>query len=150
MSISVNNNDSFKNIENTILGNASIATALASLGLTNLPKVLVGYVTPTAAGNYAVVDKQGSTLVLPAGAVVTNVIQNARTTLVGGTSIQVGLALTSGTVVVNALSSAVVLAAINIGSHELTASTVGVNRYVSATVVGTFTAGTEAIRIVYL
>jgi hypothetical protein len=80
---SIAGNDGFTKVENTVVNSNNVSNALQNASLMSL-KTATGTVTPTAAGNYAVVAADGSNVTLPAGALVTNVLLTGPDLLSGG------------------------------------------------------------------
>ena len=146
-------NSGFQKIQNT-LQDSKIFEGLVSAGI--LPpgfQVLKLHVNITgAAGNYPVLDHVGKQVVLSAGRQVIYMSGGVVTTLVGGTSAQVGLAATAAGASATALSGVLTLALVNsdgAGLHVNAtapngggAVVVGVsNHFMTVTTLGTFSAG---------
>ena len=147
MATPISGNQNFSSVRNPANSN-SILRAVESVGLV-APSVsyLEGTVTPTAAGDYAVVDAAGNTLQVPTACTVLSATAYGPG-LVGGTSINVGGAATNGGAVVTSLTGGVVLTAVLIvGDSTLVPAVLGATNYwISATSAGVFTAG--SLRVV--
>lgn len=95
-------------------------------------KIAVGTWTPTAAGTYQAADW------IPAGAVITKVVFNEVTNLVGGTDIKIRVGTTN-------LTDAVLTASVVTGNVALAGSATAIINPTTATInlvsTGTFTSG---------
>ena len=143
-------NAQYNKIDNTIVSGTAVSSAQDSVGqISSGFRVLKGTFSPTAAGNYAVVDDDGNVLQLPATSYVQQTVLTAPTTLVGGTNANVGGAATSGGAVVTTLTGGVAtLAAINAGVNTVSDAILGATNYfISGTTTGTFTAGTVQVML---
>lgn len=146
---SVSGNNGFTKVDNTLVNVNDVSAALGAASLAPL-KSVSGVVTPTAAGNYALVSVTDVTL--PLGALVSHVFLHGSSTLAGGTDATVVLAPTSGAGAGVALTAAVPLADLLLGSVPAVVPTVGdaVNQFVSVTTTGTFTAGSVEVTILFM
>lgn len=147
---SVSGNNGFTKVDNTLVNVNDVSAALGAASLAPL-KSVSGVVTPTAAGNYALVSA-GADVTLPLGALVSHVFLHGSSTLAGGTDATVVLAPTSGAGAGVALTAAVPLADLLLGSVPAVVPTVGdaVNQFVSVTTTGTFTAGSVEVTILFM
>ena len=114
---------------------------------------IVGFVAPTAAGNYQVVDASGSSIIMPTNIVIlaAGIQAPGNTPLVGGTNVSFGLSSTALGNITTAIANTVPTATINAGeSVQSTITPSGTDVYLTATSVGTYTSGVAKINILYL
>jgi hypothetical protein len=134
------------------LNGTSLASSLNPMGI----KVLKGYVTPTAIGNYAIVDLDGNTIVLSPGDFVQNVgLYGPDILSAGAPTFNVGLAATEGGVVASNLITAPELKASIVAGYQeagALATAVGsTNVFLSlTTAVAAVTSGTIGVNLLVL
>jgi len=147
---SIAGNDGFSKIENTVVNSQDVTQALANAKLVPL-KAVVGTVTPTAAGNYAVVGADGGNVAIPLNALVSHIFLRGSSDLAGGTNAVVALGATVGTATPS-LTAAVVLADLLLGESPAVLLTTGdpANAFVSLTTLGIFSAGSIEVTVLYL
>ena len=147
----VSGNDAYTKVDNTVVNPSDVSNALSAASLLPL-KSLTGVVSPTAAGNYALVFPSGGDVTLPLGALVSHVFLRGSSTLAGGTDASVVLAPTSGAGAGTVLVTPVALANLLLGSAPPVVPVVGdaVNQFVSVTTTGTFTAGSLEVTLFYM
>ena len=150
---SVSGNQWFTHVSDTIVTPQTVNTALndASVGPF---KVAVGTATPIAANSYALKDSNGADIVLPIGAMITNVFITAPTTLAGGAvTFQPVLGATSGANT-TAIAASSTLAQVNTGIAPVISLAVPVvvgAQYLSLlTAVAALTSGVVKVIVVYV
>ena len=151
----VQNNNGYSLITDTVVSANTFTTLLQDNGFA-LVQILEGTFTPTAAGNYAVINDKGGVVQIPNGSVIVSVATSAKSLLtadqlVGGTNIQPVLSATSGGGAGTALSAVVATATANatIGAAQAVTNTVvpNGNNFLSGTTTGTYTAGNVRIKV---
>lgn len=147
-------NQGFTHVTDTIVTPQRVNVALDDASVAPF-KVAVGTLTPTAVATYAVLDSNNANLVLPVGALVTNVMLVAPTTLTSGgaPTFQPFLGLTS-TASTTALTATSTLAQVNTGISPAVTLAVPVTaaaQYLSLGVaVAAPTAGVVKVIVVYV
>jgi hypothetical protein len=150
--MSIAGNSSFVKVENTVVSGRAVYEAQADVSLSQIQQVQ-GSFTPTAAANYSVVDIRGSTVQIPPGSLILNVLYTTDVTLVGGTDVQAVLSASDGGSAGTVLTAVSTLADTNLGNNPAvtpTTGTVSTDYYLSATTTGTFTAGRVIVRVIYV
>jgi hypothetical protein len=146
---SIAGNDGFTKVKNTVVSSNNVSNALQNASLMSF-KTATGTVTPTAAGNYAVVAANGSNVTLPAGAIVTNVLLTGPD-LLSGTSVSVYLSATAGGFSSSSLAANVALADLILGTGPPVVTVTGVvGEFLTLQAFGVFTAGTVTVTVLYL
>lgn len=149
----VQSNDGFSKVENLDKDALSLLAAQHRFGLTSL-QVTTGYFTPTAAGNYAVVDNNGRSIQFPPTTVLLASYLKGSSTLTGGTNVDVGGAATEGGATVTSMSggakTTALLTAADGVTNALGYTISGGNTWLSATTTGTYTAGTVKVVITWI
>ena len=154
---SIAGNNGFSKVGNTVLSSSVLNSAFSDAGLLSL-KSVKGRVTPTAPGNYAVVDEKGAYVTLPLNSIITRVLLSATSNLTegglpGATTALVSLGPTAGSASSSQTQTATAANMILRVSPSLTsAASIGdaANRFVTVTTVGTFTAGSIDVTVLYL
>jgi len=153
---SIAGNNGFSKVGNTVLSSSVLNSAFSDAGLLSL-KSVKGRVTPTAAGNYAVVDEKGAYVTLPLNAIITRVLLSATSNLtdVGGNG-TAGVWLGHSPGNNNAeqtIAAATTANMLRRVSPDLTSNaSIGdaSNRFVTVITGGTFTAGSIDVTVLYL
>lgn len=151
-------NTYFTAVKDLTLTASELHSLSASAGLPRLKEVS-GVFTPTTATDYPVLDGAGDVIQLPTNAVILGAFLFSDD-LAGGTSVQLGLAASTAGVVVRVFTDAVVNASVLLGSKcTIRTMTSGAyvgksgadptNTYLAATTVGTNTAGSVKVRVLY-
>lgn len=151
---SIAGNSGFTKVANTVVDVQSINAARADLGLANIYQVTGTATLLVAQGNYKVVDANAVTLKLPEGATVTYaaVIADGVVDAAATSAISVGLSLTDGSAVVDALYTRVAAAGVLVPAAEVAPTVVGGTNNFLAVTIGTAdlaVAGSLPVHITY-
>lgn len=142
----VQNNNSVLPLRETVINPLALKKDIEAYNFEFVNK-LVGYVTPTTAGTYPILDVNGSQLLVPANSYIVAVgVKTLGAPLVGGTSANVQT--TDGTIILSAQTTSTVNAGLMVMPG--TASLGPANKLIASTTVGTYTAGKIMYNIFYV
>lgn len=114
---------------------------------------IVGFIAPTAIGVNTVVNAAGKPIILPPQIVVLSATMQSTKPIVGGTTLELGLAATSGGAVASTITGTQAVAGINTGIvvQPAVGSTISVlNQYLVVNNATVVTSGSVKIHLNYL
>lgn len=143
-------NQYFSSVNNTVVTTASVNEALTVADIRPL-KYVQGTVTPTAIGNYAVVDSSSNNVVLPSNALISHIFIRGSLTAAAGTTLQPYLGATAGAATTALTAAGVVYTDVNLGEVPAVSETTGsTNTFLTIkTAVGAVSAGSATVTVLY-
>lgn len=114
---------------------------------------IVGFITPTAIGVNSVVNTNGTPIILPPQIVVLSASMQSTKPIVGGTTLELGLAATSGGAVATTITGTQAVAGVNTGivlQPAVGNSISALNQYLVVNNAAVVTSGSVKIHLNYL